>query len=212
MIPIELDGPADLSALEDFLASDRTPPECMQLSEMDGFLAGIVAGPELIPPSVWLPMVWGAEDEPVFADVKEAQSILATIMRRHNEIIHQLDASAGTYQPIFVERDDGSVDPSDWAVGFIQSMAICQDSWEPLVRDRMAGVLIAPIMLVASTTDKADLPLDEDERLPDAEMAKLLAEAGPMLSLCVSALRGFFQSRRRPRRTKAAGRSRRQRR
>ena len=39
----------DLAALDNFLASDRAPSECMQLSELDGFLASIVAGPEPIP-------------------------------------------------------------------------------------------------------------------------------------------------------------------
>ena len=43
---IQLDGPTNLATLDAFLASDRTPPDCMQLSELDGFLAGIVVGPE----------------------------------------------------------------------------------------------------------------------------------------------------------------------
>ena len=88
-----------------------------------------------------------------------------------------------------VEQDDGTIDPSDWAVGFLQAMALCQDGWEPLLRDQMAGALIAPIMLIASTSDRADLQLDEDERLPDAEMAKLLAESQSLLGLCVAAMR-----------------------
>src|SRR4029077_20912920 len=56
--PIPLDGPIDLERLDEFLASDRAPAECMQLSELDGFLTGVAVGPELIPPSVWLPMIW----------------------------------------------------------------------------------------------------------------------------------------------------------
>ena len=55
---IPLDGPINLAALDDFLASDRAPPGCMQVSEFDGFLTGIVVGPEMIPPSTWLPMIW----------------------------------------------------------------------------------------------------------------------------------------------------------
>jgi hypothetical protein len=66
--------------------------------------------------------------------------------------------------------------------------------------------LIVPITLIASTTDEFDLPPDEDERLPDAEMAKLLAEALPMLSLCVSSMRIFFQTCRRSVRRKGAAR------
>ena len=178
----------------------------MQLSELDGFLAGIIVGPELIPPSTWMPMIWH-DGEPEYADLEQAQSILGIIMRRYNEIIGLIDSGPGAYQPVFVEQDDGTLDASDWAVGFLQAMAICQDAWEPLVTDRMAGALIAPIMLIASTTDMADLPLDEDERLPEDEMAKLLDEAGPMLSLCVSGIREYFQRPRTPIRRKATGRT-----
>jgi uncharacterized protein len=208
---IPLDGPVDLATLDNFLASDRTPPECMQLSELDGFLTGIIVGPEMILPSVWMPMIWH-DSEPVYADLDEAQTIFGIIMRRYNEISRQVESFAGAYNPVLVEMDDGTLDASEWAVGFLQAMMLCQEGWEPLVRDRHAGALIAPIMLIASTTEMADLPLDDDERLPDDEMAKLLAEAGPMLSLCVSGIRLYFQQKNAPVRRKAAGRSRRKRR
>ena len=35
----------DLDALDAFLMSDRAPEDCMQLSDLDGFLAGIAIGP-----------------------------------------------------------------------------------------------------------------------------------------------------------------------
>ena len=49
----------DLDALDAFLLSDRTPENCMGLSDLDGFLTAIVIGPELIAPSEWLPIIWG---------------------------------------------------------------------------------------------------------------------------------------------------------
>jgi uncharacterized protein len=196
MQPIPLDGPIDLAALDDFLASDRAPPGCMQLSELDGFLAGIVAGPELIPPSAWLPMIWH-EGEPDYADVDEMQAVLGTIVRRYNEIIRLVDSSALAYRPVLVEQEDGSLDASDWALGFLQAMAVRQNAWDPLMRDSLASALIIPIMLIASTTERANLPLDEDERLPDDEMAKLLAQADKTLCMCVTGMRTFFNTRRR---------------
>jgi uncharacterized protein len=207
---IPIDGPINLAALDDFLASDRAPPGCMQVSEFDGFLTGIVVGPEMIPPSTWLPMIWH-DGEPEYADMEEAQAILGTIMRRYNEIVHLVDSAPGAYRPLLVEHEDGRRDASDWAFGFLQAMSLCQDGWEPMVRDQLAGALIAPIMLIASTTEKANLPLDEDERLPDVEMAKLLADADQMLSMCVSGMRAFFQRRRRQPARKGASHARRKR-
>jgi Uncharacterised protein family (UPF0149) len=42
----------DLEALDCFLMSDRSPPDSMMLSDLDGFLTGIAVGPELVMPSV----------------------------------------------------------------------------------------------------------------------------------------------------------------
>jgi uncharacterized protein len=60
-------GPVDLDALDAFLLSDRAPEDSMGLSDLDGFLAGIVVGPELVMPSEWLPVVWGGA-EPAFGE------------------------------------------------------------------------------------------------------------------------------------------------
>ena len=55
----------DIEALDSYLLSDLSPDECMMLSDLDGFLAGIVVGPELILPSEWLTVIWGG-GEPQF--------------------------------------------------------------------------------------------------------------------------------------------------
>ena len=49
----------DLELLDAFLLSDRAPDNGMGLSDLDGFLSGLVVGPETILPSEWLPYVWG---------------------------------------------------------------------------------------------------------------------------------------------------------
>ena len=38
----------------------------MDLSELDGFLAGLVAGPEAVPPEEWLAEVWDNEEDAVY--------------------------------------------------------------------------------------------------------------------------------------------------
>ena len=73
------------------------PPECLLLSDLDGFLTGIAIGPEVVMPSEWLPHVWGGE-EPVFDD-RQASAILGTIMGRYNTILRE--AEAGVFGPIF---------------------------------------------------------------------------------------------------------------
>jgi hypothetical protein len=79
----------DLEALDRFLMSERSPPQSMMLSDLDGFLTGIAVGPELVLPSEWLPLVFGG-DAPEFADEAEAKAILGAIMGRYNEILRQV--------------------------------------------------------------------------------------------------------------------------
>jgi len=74
---VELEGrmskklPKALRLMDDFLLSDAVTDDCMMLSELDGFLAGIIVCPELLMPSEWMPMIWG-EDGPVFESLEQA--------------------------------------------------------------------------------------------------------------------------------------------
>ena len=70
--------PVDLDLLDRYLLSDEAPDNGMALSDLDGFLTGILVGPELIMPSEWLPCVWGGE-APRFANEEQARLILSTI-------------------------------------------------------------------------------------------------------------------------------------
>jgi uncharacterized protein len=130
--PMPLAGPVDLDARDDFLMSDGAPEDGMGLSDLDGFLTGIVVGPELILPSEWLPVVWGGE-EPAFASVEEARSVLGTIMGRYNEIIRALDAAPGEFDPVFWEGQDGEAIVTDWAAGGVSK------TWGRLVPDHGGG-------------------------------------------------------------------------
>jgi uncharacterized protein len=81
-----LPDPIDLDALRNYLISDHAPDNCMDLSDLDGFLAGIIVGPESILPSEWLPVIWDGE-EPEFASEDEMRTVLSAIMGRYDEIV-----------------------------------------------------------------------------------------------------------------------------
>ena len=120
----------DLEALDDFLLSDRAPPDSMGLSDLDGFLTGLVAGPETIMPSEWLPVIWGGEG-PAFGSIEEAQAVLGAIMGRHNEIARGLDGDPERFAPVFLEGPDGSVIAESWAEGFMAGPRAARRCLEP---------------------------------------------------------------------------------
>jgi uncharacterized protein len=117
----------DLEALDRFLISDRSPPESMMLSDLDGFLTGIAVGPELLMPSEWLPLVFGG-DAPEFADEAEAKAkaIFGAIMGRYNEILRQV--ADDDLDPVFWADRDGTLIAADWAEGFLQAIMLRADA------------------------------------------------------------------------------------
>ena len=105
--------------------SDHAPDDSMGLSDLDGFLTGVVVGPELILPSEWLPVIWGGDD-PVFKTEDEMRAVLGTIMGRYNEIAACIHGGPDEFDPIFWEGPEGEVIASDWAGGFLDAVALAR--------------------------------------------------------------------------------------
>ena len=81
----------------------------MDLSELDGFLAGLVAGPEIVPREEWLAEVWDNE-EPDYLDEAEQEAVEQAIFDRYAAIESGLSATPLGYAAILVAgrgRDHG---------------------------------------------------------------------------------------------------------
>jgi uncharacterized protein len=177
----------DLETLDRFLSSDRSPPNSMMLSDLDGFLTGIAIGPELVLPSEWLPLVWGGE-APEFADESEAKAVLGTIMGRYNEILRQIDHDA--FDPIFWAARDGTVIAADWAEGFLQAIMLRMDAWDRLLKSKRDGHLLIPILALCGDENGESLlglsPEDED---------LIMEEAAEFVPACVTAIAAYWRGK-----------------
>lgn len=180
----------DLDVLDRFLMSDAAPDNSMGLSDLDGFLTGVLVGPELIMPSEWLPRIWGGED-PVFENTEEAQAVLGAIMGRYNEIAQSLDGHPDDLALIFWQYgEDGTLIAADWAEGFLDAIDMRRDAWLPLIRDKKAGILLMPILALCDDQEgQPILPLDAEAE------AELVAEAPEMIPVCVFGIRDFWRKR-----------------
>ena len=181
-------GPIDLDALDDYLMSDRAPDSSMGLSDLDGFLTGLVVGPGLIPPSEWLPVIWGGE-EPEFQTEVEMRTVIGTIMRRYDEIAACLSSDRDDFEPIFWEGPEGEVIASDWAGGFLDAVALRPQAWKPLIEDHRAGILMAPLFLLNGDMEITDDAADEND---------LLAEAAEMITTCIAGIHEFWRDYQKP--------------
>lgn len=157
-----------LHRLDDFLLSEAVGDDAMLLSELDGFLAGLVVCPDLIMPSEWMLIVWGDDDGPAFDGMEQAQDITGLIMGHYNDIIRQLDQ--GRYSPIYDIDFDDSILWETWLEGFGQAMRLRPDAWRACVQDEDGDLQRALFVLgrlkELATLPPQDLkPLDIDEEL-----------------------------------------------
>ncbi len=124
--------------------SENSPEKCFQVSDLDGFLTGIVVGPELILPSEWLPIVWG-EEYSNFQDQAQAERVLEIIIGRYNQIIRVLDNTPDEFSPWFWVDEEGTVIASDWAEGFRDAVELRLEDWQPLLNDESSYDILMPI-------------------------------------------------------------------
>ena len=86
----------------------------MNLEQIDGFLAALICGPELVLPSEYLPVIWG--DDIVLEDTFSAQPMLedflSLIMRHWNNIAETLH-SGEMLLPLLVQDENGITHAND---------------------------------------------------------------------------------------------------
>ncbi len=157
-----------LRQLDDFLLSEAVSDDAMLLSELDGFLAGLIVCPDLIMPSEWMPVVWGDDDGPVFDSMEQAQAISGLIMGHYNDIIRQLDQNR--YRPIFDVDIDDTILWETWLEGFGQAMRLRPEAWRAYTQDEDADLQRALFVLgrleeLATLPPQDIKPLDIDEEL-----------------------------------------------
>jgi uncharacterized protein len=179
----------DLTVLENFLMSESAPAECMQLSDLDGFLTGIVIGPERIAPEEWLPMVWNGEPE--FETPAQRARIVGIVLGRHEEILWTLTQSPEEFAPIFWQDEEGEPIAEDWAEGFLEAIRLRPDAWTPLFESTDHSVVLAPI---AALWDDEEAKAEFDE----TEDARIRAEATDLVPAAVIAIFRFWRRQRPP--------------
>jgi uncharacterized protein len=107
--------------------------EAMLLTELDGFLAGILVCPDLIMPGEWLPMVWGGRNwdaAPAFENTKQVEQLVRLIMERYNAVAADLQHGGGHYEPLFdVDTRNDDILWEIWIGGFDTALQLRPEAW-----------------------------------------------------------------------------------
>ena len=158
-----------LKLLEKQLAS--LDDDAMLLTELDGFLAGILVCPDLIMPAEWLPMVWGGmnkEAAPIFENTKQVEQLVGLIMERYNAVAADLQRGFGHYEPLFdVDTRHDEVLWEIWIDGFDTALQLRPEAWVKL-RDSggdTCGALAGLVALVQIGRGESTLPKEQVDDL-----------------------------------------------
>jgi uncharacterized protein len=127
----------------------------MNIEEFDGFFASLIAGPEVVPPSEYLPEVFGGEMSEAyeFSGLNEANDILGLIMRHWNGIAATLH-KGDVHLPILLEDDNGVCQGSDWARGFVRGMDMRSAAWADLLADEEHCGWMVPVLMLYHEHDE----------------------------------------------------------
>lgn len=188
MIPSHPPTPGDRAALAAFLTGPRCPEEALTLSEAQGFLFAVACAPRPVPPTEWLPEIFG-EAEPDFSSHEEAERVLGTLMGIYNEVV----GSAHGGQP-HLPRDcplrdnpvanlDTEAPLAAWARGFQTGHTWLQPMWDlpyPEALERELGAAILTLTFFG-WGDEAATAMDEiAPGKPLPQIATLMLESLPL--------------------------------
>ena len=125
-----------LEELAHFLNSASAPQGCMDLSELDGFLAGLAAGPEPCRATNGLPRS-GTTRTPITPMKRSRQAVEQAIFDRYAAIEAGLDATPLGYTAILWQDEAGTTVAEDWAAGFMQAVSLRAKAGSRRWRTRM---------------------------------------------------------------------------
>jgi uncharacterized protein len=162
---------SDIEALDKLLLSLPMENDGMLLAEFDGFCTGLIVSPEMIPPSEWLPQVWGPGGVPEFESEADLQNALDLIMGHYNEVAQLLSPPDIELSPVFGEDlRNGDILWETWVLGFERAMRLRMNSWERIVKssdEEAASSVTMMLALYQIAEGKSDLPAGSIEELTE---------------------------------------------
>jgi len=122
-----------LHELDDFLCSDIVPKTAMDASTLEGFLAALVIGPDVVPPSQYMPWVWdmyNGEEEVIYDSMEQANESMNLIMQVWNNIAKGYSENPSVFQPAYFRAIEWGA--AEWCEGFLLGTQLSNKTWDNL--------------------------------------------------------------------------------
>jgi uncharacterized protein len=160
----------------------------MTLSELDGYVVGVLACPDMIPPSEWMSHVWGETGDANFPDHKTAEATIGAVMAHYNSVAGAMTRSLWI-EPIYeVDPNSDEVMWEPWIDGFTRAMGLRPDAWERLLDQSDEETRSTMIFLMALQDIYTGHSKFTDEEIDEIDL-----EAPDLIPNCVATI--LYQSR-----------------
>ncbi|CAN5530524.1 YecA family protein [soil metagenome] len=149
--------------------------EGMLLSELDGYLTGLIVSPDLVRQSLWLKPIWG-DAPPAFPDAAGLQHFLDLVMRRYSDILESLN-DPGEYEPLLeTDTRTGETLWELWIDGFTKAMKLAPRGWNRIrvSEDEAPKAAIVGITSLAALDEGRSGFSEEEEDRWDREAPSLI--------------------------------------
>ena len=168
----------ELDWLGGFLVSEQVPDTALSMEQLDGFFSALVASPDLVLPSEYLPMLWGSNNGgPNYDSLEQAQFVMDLLTRQWNTIVRRLNDEFPHTPYLFPAADEDR--GREWAEGFMLGIELRHDAWTPLARDVEVGPLLVALFSLAADGSEATM------EMPDPEMRRDFVESIPVMLLAI---------------------------
>ena len=111
----------------------------MGLSDLDGFLTGVICTPEPIPLEEWLNRALGDADE-------APGTVWKAIRELYQDTQSRLEGSE-LLEPLFWENIDGTDIAMDWCEGFMEAVKMRPERWDAFSQTETGAKLMLPILV-----------------------------------------------------------------
>lgn len=119
---------SDFDFVGDILMKYGNDDSILDVSELDGFLAAIVSGPNMIMPSQWLPEVWGGADEsPEWESEAEVKRFMTTVMEMMNSSASCLMKAPDEFSAMFninTSAEPEVIIAEEWCFGYMRGVRL----------------------------------------------------------------------------------------
>ncbi|WP_296250092.1 UPF0149 family protein [Pseudomonas sp. UBA4194] len=177
--PISDDALTDeqLDYVEEVLGKYASETSVGSISELDGFFAAIVSGPQAIAFSDWYAALWGGADKlPVFEDDKQFEKFFELLIQHMNQLAMLLQEDFENFAPIFNLFDDEEVvSVEDWCFGYERGVVV-GGSWLDMPdeeQDLLALITLHTQGVDLLKPDGSGAELDAEQAMEMIQMAAI---------------------------------------